>query len=83
MAIREDDEPVHRCSRQGAHEQLASHPIGAPNQHYLRVESREMGLQVPVPVKVTLGPTSMAGITTSMISCENGVGNSLGGGAGS
>ena len=53
MAIREVDEPVHRCSRQIAHE---------------------------VPVNVTLGPTSVAGITTSMITCENGVGNSLGGG---
>ena len=31
MAIREADEPVHRCSYQGAHEQLASHRIGAPN----------------------------------------------------
>ena len=36
-----------------------------------------------VPVKVTLGPTSVAGITVSMISYENGIGNSLGGVAGS
>jgi len=36
-----------------------------------------------VPVKVTLGPISMAGITTSMISCENDIGNSQGGIVGS
>ena len=36
-----------------------------------------------IPVKVALGPTNVAGITTSMISCENGIGNSLGGVAGS
>ena len=28
-----------------------------------------------IPVKVTLGPTSVAGITASTISVENGVGN--------
>ena len=36
-----------------------------------------------IPVKVTLGPTSVAGIAASTISCENGVGNSLGGVVGS
>ena len=36
-----------------------------------------------IPVKVTLGPTSVAGITASTISGENGVGNSLGGVTGS
>jgi len=30
-------------------------------------------------MKVTLGPTNVVGITTSMIACENGIGNSLGG----
>ena len=32
-----------------------------------------------IPVKVTLGPMSVTGITNSTISVENGVGNSLGG----
>ena len=36
-----------------------------------------------VPVKVTLGPTSVVGITTSTISYENDIGNSLGGVTGS
>ena len=36
-----------------------------------------------VPVKVTLGRTNVAGITASMISCENDIGNSLGGVTGS
>ena len=31
-----------------------------------------------IPVKVTLGPTSVAGITASTVYVENGVGNSLG-----
>ena len=34
-------------------------------------------------VKVALCPTNVAGITTSMIACENGIGKSLGGVAGS
>jgi len=46
MAIRDADEPVRCCSHQGAHEQLPSHRIGTPNQHHLRMESREMGLRV-------------------------------------
>ena len=35
------------------------------------------------PVKVALGPTNVAGITASMIACENGIGKALGGVAGS
>ena len=35
------------------------------------------------PVKVALGPTNVAGITASMITCENGIGKSRGGVAGS
>ena len=31
------------------------------------------------PVKVALGPTNVAGITASMIACENGIGKALGG----
>ena len=56
MAIREVDEPVHRCSHQGAHEQLPSHRIGAPNHHHLRMESREMGLRVLRTSEGNLGP---------------------------
>ena len=35
------------------------------------------------PVKVALGPTNVAGITVSMIACENGIGKSLGSVSGS
>ena len=35
------------------------------------------------PVKVALGPTNVAGITTSMIACENGIGKSVDGVTGS
>ena len=35
------------------------------------------------PVKVGLGPTNVAGITASMIACENGIENSIGGVIGS
>jgi len=46
VATREADEPIHRGSHQCAHEQLASHRVRAPNQHHLRMESREMSLWV-------------------------------------
>ena len=55
MAIREADEPVHCCSRQGAHEQLASYRIRAPHQHHLRVESRKMSLRVSCTSEGHLG----------------------------
>ena len=83
VAIREADEPVHGRSYQSAHEQLTPLRIGALNQHHLCMESRKVGLWSSTLVKVTLGPTSVAGITASMISSENGVGNSLGGVSGS
>ena len=85
MAIKEADEPVNRCSHQGAHEQLASHRIGGPNQHHLHMKSREMGLRVLRTSEGNFGPYKCGwyGITASMISCENGIRNSLGGVAGS
>ena len=46
MAIWEADEPIHRRSYQGAHEQLASHRVRAPNQHHLGMEGREVSLWV-------------------------------------
>ena len=56
VAIREADEPIHRCSHQGVHEQLASHRVGAPNQHHLHMESREMGLWVLRTNEANFGP---------------------------
>jgi len=32
-----------------------------------------------IPVNVAFGPTNVAGITASIIACEKGIGNSLGG----
>ena len=83
MAIREADEPVHGHSCQSAHEQLTPHRIRAPNQHHLCIESRKVSLRVFHRGEGHLGPTSVAGITASTISAENGVGNSLGGVSGS
>ena len=83
MAIREADEPVHRCSFQSAHEQLALHCIGAPNQHHLCMEGRKVGLRVFHPGEGHLGPYQRGWYHCITISGENGVGNSLGGVLGS
>ena len=56
MAIKEADELVHGRSCQSAHEQLAPHRIGAPNQHHLCMESRKVGLRVFHPGEGHLGP---------------------------
>ena len=56
MAIREADEPVHRCSCQGAHEQLASHRIGPTKQHHLCMKSCEVSLRVLCPSEGHLEP---------------------------
>ena len=79
VAIREADEPIHHRAHQRAHEQLALHRIRSPNQHHLCMEGREVSLWVLHPLKVALGPTNVAGSTTSIIACKNGIGKSLGG----
>ena len=56
VAFKETDEPIHRCSHQSAHEQLASHHVRAPNQHHLRMESRQMSLWVLHTGKSDFGP---------------------------
>ena len=56
VAIREVDEPIHRCSHQSAHEQFASHRVKAPNQHHLCMESHEMGLRVLCTCEGNFGP---------------------------
>jgi len=43
------------------------------------MEGCEMGLWVLYTGEGDFGPTSVVGITTSMIAYENGTGNSLGG----
>jgi len=56
VAIKEADEPIHRCAYQHAHEQLASHHVRAPNQHHLRMEGREMSLWVLYTCECGFGP---------------------------
>ena len=56
MSIREAHEPLHHCSRQSAHEQLASRHIRAPNQHHLCMEGRKVGLRVFHPGEGHFGP---------------------------
>jgi len=56
MAIREANEPIHRFAYQRAHEQLALHRVGAPNQHHLRMEGREMSLRVLYTCEDGFGP---------------------------
>ena len=56
VAIREADEPIHRYSHQSGHEQFASHRFGAPNQHHLCMQSREMGLWVLCTSEGNFGP---------------------------
>ncbi len=68
VAIRDADEPIHCRPYQRAHEQLTPYCIKTTNQHHLRVESCKMGPR-----------TYVAGITTSIITSEKGMGNSLGG----
>jgi len=80
VAIREADEPIHHCPHQLAHEQLATHRVGVPNNNHLHMEGCEMSLHV---LYMALGPTNVAGIMTSMITCENGMGKSMGGVVGS
>ena len=56
MAIREADEPIHHCSHQCAHEQLASHRVKTPNQHRLCMEGREVSLWVLYTREGDFGP---------------------------
>jgi len=83
VAIREANEPISHCSHQSAHEQFASHRVGAPTNIICVWKAVRWAFESFVPVKVTLGPTNVDGITASMISCENSIRISLGGVAGS
>jgi len=79
MAIWETDEPVHRHLHQSAHKQLAPHGVRTADQHHLRVKRSEVRFGSSTLVNVAFGPTNVGGITASMIACDKGMGNSLGG----
>ena len=83
MAIRKADEPVHRRSRQGAHEQLSSHRIGAPNQHHLCMESHEVGLRILCTSEGHLRPYEGGWYRDIHNFLRERLGNSLGGVTGS
>ena len=64
-------------SHQRAHEHLAMQNIRSSRDHHLSIKCCQMGLRSSIPVKTILGIMKLAGITTSIIACENGLGRAL------
>ena len=79
MAVWKADEPIHCHPRQRLIKSLHLAASEPPTNTICVWNTVRCASGSSIPIKITLGPANVWGITASIISCEKGVENSLGG----